>query len=83
MEYYLHWTSRELISVGVKNRLREIRHELMIDREKEMASILGISEQAYSRLENQRSQPTLEKALIYAQKLKRPVEEIFYLTPEE
>lgn len=67
----------------LKNRFREIRHKLMIDREKEMASILGISEQAYSRLENQRSQPTLQKALIYAQKLKLPVEEIFHLGPEE
>jgi len=56
---------------------------MMIDHSKEMALILGISEQAYSRLENQRNQPTLEKALIYAQKLKRTVDEIFYLTPEE
>jgi len=56
---------------------------MLIDHAKELASILGISEQAYSRLENQRSQPTLEKALIYAKKLKRTVDEIFYLAPEE
>ncbi|MDR3602065.1 MAG: helix-turn-helix domain-containing protein [Desulfosporosinus sp.] len=69
--------------MGVKNRLRKIRHEMMIDHAKEMASILGISEQAYSRLENQRNQPTLEKALIYAQKLNRTVDEIFYLASDE
>lgn len=78
MEYYL-W----VMNMGAKNRLREIRHEMMLDHAKEMALTLGISEQAYSRLENQRSQPTLEKALIYAQKLKRTVDEIFYLAPEE
>lgn len=73
----------ELIPVGVKNRLREIRHEMLIDKKKEMASILQISEQAYSRLENQLNQPTLEKAIIYAQKLNRPVEDIFFIAPEE
>ena len=78
MEYY-----NPVMHMGAKNRLREIRHEMMIDHSKEMALILGISEQAYSRLENQRNQPTLEKALIYAQKLKRTVDEIFYLSPEE
>jgi len=72
-----------VMHMGIRNRLREIRHEMMIDHAKEMASTLGISEQAYSRLENQRSQPTLEKAFIYAQKLKRTVDELFYLAPEE
>lgn len=63
----------------VKNRLREIRHELYIDTQLEMARLLGIAQNQYNRYERQQIQPTLVVALIIAQKLNKRVEEIFYL----
>lgn len=63
----------------VKNRLRKIRHELMIDKQIEMARLLGLRQEQYNIYELQRSQPSLEIALRIARKLGRPVEEIFWL----
>ncbi|OCZ54298.1 hypothetical protein A7D23_05890 [Dehalobacter sp. TeCB1] len=63
----------------VKNRLREIRHELMIDSQTEMAMILDISQQQYNSYERQEKQPSLETALKIAKKLNRSVESIFLL----
>lgn len=63
----------------VKNRLREIRHEMMLDKQIEMAELLGIQQQQYNRYERQQIQPTLEIALKIALKLNRSVESIFYI----
>lgn len=65
-----------------KNRLKQIRHELNIDYKTEMADLLGIRQEQYSRYERQVDQPNLLTALRIAQKLNRPVEEIFYIEPD-
>lgn len=62
----------------VKNRLKEIRHELYIDTQVEMAELLDIRPEQYNRYERQITQPSLEVALQIASKLKKPVEYIFY-----
>lgn len=46
----------------VKNHLREIRHELMIDKQIDMARLLGLRQEQYNIYELQRSQPSLELA---------------------
>lgn len=63
----------------IKNRLREIRHELMVDKQIDMARLLGLRQEQYNIYELQRSQPSLEIALRIAKKLNRPVEEIFWI----
>jgi putative transcriptional regulator len=63
----------------VKNNLRKIRHELEINTQQEMATLLGIKQQQYSRYENNLIQPSLSVALEIAQKLNRSVESIFRL----
>ena len=63
----------------VKNRLRDIRHELKIDSQVSMARLLGLRQEQYNSYERQRYQPSLEVALRIAKKLKRPVEEIFWI----
>jgi putative transcriptional regulator len=67
----------------VKNCLREIRHELKIDKQIEMARLLGLRQEQYNIYELQRSQPSLEIALRIAQKLNRPMEEIFCLKGDD
>ena len=74
MEYYT-----KVMNMGAKNRLREIRHEMMIDKQTEMAELLGIAPNQYNRYEKQSGQPTLEVILRIARRLNRRVEEIFYL----
>lgn len=66
----------------VKNRLRDIRHELKIDKQIDMARLLGLRQEQYNIYELQRAQPSLEIALRIAKKLNRPVEEIFWLEDE-
>jgi putative transcriptional regulator len=63
----------------VKNRLKEIRHNLYIDTQIEMAKLLGITQAMYNRYECQAVQPNLETALRMAKLLKIPVEKIFYI----
>lgn len=65
--------------MGVRNRLKQIRHELQIDHQLEMAAHLGLSQQQYNRYERQAVQPTLETAIKIAIKLNRSVEEIFFI----
>ncbi|MGE5422864.1 MAG: helix-turn-helix transcriptional regulator [Ignavibacteriales bacterium] len=68
----------------IKNRLKQIRHELQIDTQVEMAQLVGVQREQYHRYERQGQQPTLELALRIAAKLNRPVEEIFYIIePDE
>lgn len=52
---------------------------MMIDKQNEMADFLGIQQQQYNRYEKQTVQPSLEVALRMAKKLKRTVDDIFYL----
>lgn len=78
--------ARELFTQGgdamIKNRLREIRHDMYINTQQEMARILDMNRQQYNRYENQQVQPDLETALRIAKKLNKPVEDIFYLEPD-
>lgn len=67
--------------MAAKNRLREIRHEMMIDKQIEMAQLLGIAPNQYNRYEKQ-GQPTIEVALRIAKRLNKRVEDIFYLEDE-
>lgn len=64
--------------MSVKNRLKELRHDRRMN-QTEFAEFLGLSQHQYNRYELQRQQPTLEGALRIAEKLKMPVEQIFYL----
>jgi len=70
------------MNMAAKNRLREIRHEMMIDKQNEMADLLGIQQQQYNRYEKQNVQPSLEVALRMAKRLNRSVDDIFYLEEE-
>lgn len=63
----------------IKNRLKQIRHELYIDSQVEMAKLLDLRQEQYCRYENQKPQPTLEAAMKIAQKLGKQVEDIFYI----
>lgn len=63
----------------VKNRLKEIRLTMLIKHQTDMAMLLGLRQEAYNRYENNAMQPTLEGALNIAEKLKLPVERIFYV----
>lgn len=65
--------------MAVRNRLYDIRHELRIDHQTQMADHLGLPREQYNRYENQRQQPTLEIALQIAQRLQMPIEDIFYI----
>jgi putative transcriptional regulator len=74
--------SAEVGGVAVKNRLKDIRYEMKMN-QKEFAEFLGISQHQYNRYEEQRTQPTLEKALEISEKVNRAVNEIFTRIPAE
>lgn len=78
MEYSI-W----VMDMVAKNRLREIRHEMMIDKQTEMAQLLGIAPNQYNRYEKQQGQPTIEVVLRIAKRLNKQVEEIFYIEDDE
>jgi putative transcriptional regulator len=63
--------------MAIKNRLKSIRHQHEMN-QKEFAEYLGILYTQYNRYETQKSQPTLEIALGISEKLKIPVNDIFY-----
>lgn len=62
----------------LRNRLKEIRHDHRMN-QVEFAQHLGLSQYQYNRYENQKQQPTLEGALLLAEKLGVLVEQIFYV----
>lgn len=62
-----------------KNRLRQIRHEMLIDDQKTMAELLFLSPAQYHRYERCKSVPSLDVALKIAEILGKKVEDIFYL----
>lgn len=47
-------------TMPVKNRLKEIRHELYIDTQKEFAELVGVTRQQINLWENQKTQPAIE-----------------------
>lgn len=71
--------------MGVKNRLKEIRHQKFFDKKKDIAEFLGLAPGNYSRYEHQHVQPSLEMVLKMAKKLNLNVEDIVYLeeSPDE
>ena len=65
--------------IMIKNRLKQIRHEMYIDTQQEMANLLGIRFEQYNRYENNKRQPSLDIALLIASRLNKHVDEIFYI----
>jgi putative transcriptional regulator len=65
--------------MGAKNRLREIRHQMMIDKKREFAAMLGLDERQYGRYEGQETQPSMEVGLRIAKILGKRLDDIFYL----
>ena len=63
----------------IKNRLLEIRLQMGYKFQKDFAEYLSMEQQDYNRIENNKKQVSLETALLIAQKIHRPVEEIFKL----
>jgi putative transcriptional regulator len=63
----------------VKNKLLEIRLQMGYRFQKDFAEFLGMEQQDYNRIENNKKQVSLETALQIAQKLNKSVEEIFKL----
>jgi len=65
----------------VRNRLKDLRHDHRMN-QTEFADFLALSVYQYNRYEKEARQPTLEIALQISGKVKRPVNDIFYLTEE-
>jgi len=65
--------------VGVKNKLKEIRMREYMMNQKDFANKLEISIKVYWSWENDKSSPTLERALEIAKKLDKDIKEIWYL----
>ena len=61
----------------LKNRLKEIRNEKKLS-QNELASIVGVSRQTISSIENGQFNPTAKLALILCIALDKTFEEIFY-----
>jgi putative transcriptional regulator len=65
----------------VNNRLKDLRHDHRMN-QTEFADFLGLSIHQYNRYERGARQPTLEIALQISEKVKRTVNDIFYVTEE-
>lgn len=63
----------------VKNRLLEIRLQMGFKKQKDFAAFLEIDSNNYNQIENNKKQVNLEVALKIVKKLKKPIEEIFYI----
>lgn len=63
----------------VKNNLKEIRMREFMLSQKEFANKLNISVKVYWSWENEKSSPTLERALEIANKLNKDIKDIWYL----
>lgn len=66
----------------VHNKLKDLRHDHRMN-QTEFADFLQISVHQYNRYEKGVRQPTLEIALQISEKVKRPVNDIFYLTDDQ
>jgi transcriptional regulator with XRE-family HTH domain len=50
----------EVMELAAKNRLREIRHELKVNRQKQFAEMLAVTQSQISLWETQQQQPTID-----------------------
>ena len=66
----------------IKNKLKDARHQLGIDTKKEMAARLGMTQQKYGQLEENRIQVSFKRALAISNELGLTVNELFYLSEE-
>ena len=63
----------------MKNRLKEIRMKEYMMNITQFAKYVEMNNKILSSWENNKSRPTLERALIIAKKLNKSVNEIWYL----
>lgn len=63
----------------VKNKLKEIRMKEYMMSQKDFATFLDVQVKVYWSWENNKSKPTLEKALEVANKLNKNIMDIWYL----
>lgn len=63
--------------MAVRNKLKEIRMKEYMMTQKEFAKLIGVLPDNYSRIENNKVQVSLERAIKIAQKLNKKVEDIF------
>lgn len=63
----------------VRNKLRKIRMQEYMMTSGKFAKFLDVDIKTYSAWENEKSKPTLERALKIAEKLKRDIKEIWFL----
>lgn len=63
----------------VKNKLKEIRMKEYMMSQKDFATFLDVQVKVYWSWENNKSKPTLEKALEIANKLNKNIMDIWYL----
>lgn len=63
-------------TMPVKNRLKEIRHELYIDTQKEFAELVGVTRQQINLWENQKTQPAIETLVKLWLRLQQKIPEI-------
>jgi putative transcriptional regulator len=71
-----------MIKLRLANRLRVARAEKDISQE-ELANMAGVSRQTISSIETCQYTPSALLAFILAQKLGKPVEELFFLEGDE
>jgi putative transcriptional regulator len=71
-----------MANLRLANRLRVARAEMNISQE-ELAKMAGVSRQTISSIETCQYTPSALLAFILAQKLGKPVEELFYLEGDE
>jgi DNA-binding XRE family transcriptional regulator len=69
-----------MISLGVRNKLREIRMREYMLNSSEFCKLLRISLSTYSQIENNKQQGNIETILNIAKALNRKVEEIWYFS---
>lgn len=76
-EYTTYKANDEVWDMGIKNRLKEIRMKEYMLNQKEFAALIDVLPDNYSRLENNKTQVSLERAIIIAKKLNKSVEDVF------
>jgi putative transcriptional regulator len=62
----------------IKNRLLDIRLQIGYRFQKDFAEFLNMDPNDYNRIENNKKQVSLETAFDIAEKLSKPIEDIFY-----
>lgn len=62
----------------IKNHLKEIRMKEYMMSQTEFAEMLEVDMKVYNNWEREKNTPTLEKAMLVANKLNRDIKEIWY-----